>query len=174
MAMSPGAMVHQDHHLVGDRAWRYGSLVRVIEGESVVQCCNRSRNSTGQQPQPLPEATSSDPMWRSVGRRCCWVRITGGGLQGDGHVMERDGRQGPSPSRRPGPAAAPGAGDRGEKELQCCNRPDTPTASSPILFLELLEQRAWTRCGVLPAGGVAELGAPVGACSAIAKSPRAR
>ncbi len=103
-----------------------------------------------------------------------WSNELGSGVaccRGDGHVMKRDGRRGPSPSRRPGPAAAPGAGDRGEKALQCCNRLDTPLASSPIIFLE---QRARIRSGVLPAGDVAELGSPVGVCRAMAKSPRAQ
>jgi hypothetical protein len=40
-----------------------------------------------------------------------------------GHVPGRDGRQGPSPGGRPGPAAWPqGRVIAGRSELQCCNR----------------------------------------------------
>ncbi|GJC07549.1 hypothetical protein KAM385_45780 [Aeromonas hydrophila] len=46
---SPGATVRRDHHLVGDPVRRPGSMVRVIEGECVVQSSNRSRYPAGQQ-----------------------------------------------------------------------------------------------------------------------------
>jgi len=101
MAMSPSAMERREHHLVGDRVRWPDSRA----GDRGLQCCNRSRYSAGQQPQPLPEATSSDPMWRVIGRKYCRAGALVGALQGDGHVPGRDGVPGSSPGGRPGPAA---------------------------------------------------------------------
>ncbi len=94
---------------VSDRVRRPGPE----EGDRRLQCCNRTRNTAGQQPLPLPGATNSDPVWRAVGRRCRRAGVTGGGAAGR-WLTRRDGAPGSSSGGRPGPAAwFHGAGDRG-------------------------------------------------------------
>ena len=104
--------------MASPRAWRCAGIITwwatqsgglasggVIVDRNAQQCCNRLGHPAGQQPQPLPGGTRSDPAGVLLGH-------------GDGDVPGRDGRQGSSPGGRRGTAAwPPGAGDRGQDRV---------------------------------------------------------